>query len=283
MDNLLAEAEALLENGFREINLISQDITAYGSDLKDPSSLPELIRQLDRLGGDFWIRLLYAYPTQVTDELMHVMAETRRVCTYLDIPVQHSHPDMLKTMLRGNTSRHIQSLPERAREQMPGVTLRTTCLVGFPGETDEHFQHLLDYLDKTRFDHVGVFVYSPEDGTPAMNLNQPVPGALAETRRNQLLEAQQIRVREKAESLVGTETRVLLERPAPDAKDAQTWVGRSPRYAPQVDGEIMVRGLDEIAGFGDFVHVRYTAPMDYDMEASATNSEEDTSWRRNGK
>jgi len=261
---VLAEAGKLIENGTCELDLISQDVTAYGKDLPEPTSLAVLVRQLGELGSGFWVRILYGYPTHVTEALLDAMAETPEVCRYLDVPIQHSHPDILRSMSRGDTIEPVLSLPQRARARMPDVALRTTCLVGFPGETDEHFAHLLAHVERTRYDHLGVFTYSPEENTPAFSLPGHVAPEVAEARREALMLAQQKIVYDKARSLVGAETRVLLEGPA---EEESVWVGRSPRYAPRVDGLVFVEGLPEETRPGTFVHARYTAPLDYDMRA----------------
>ena len=261
---ILAEAEQLLRNGICELDLISQDVTGYGRDLPAPLPLDRLIRRLGKLGSGFWIRILYGYPTQVTDDLLETMAGTPHVCHYLDVPIQHSHPEILRSMSRGGTIEPVQTLPDRARALMPDVTLRTTCLVGFPGETDKHFEHLLEHVRRTRYDHLGVFTYSPEEGTPAASLPGRVESELAAERRDALMLEQQQIVREKAETLVGTQTTVLLEGPA---EENGLRVGRSPRYAPRVDGQVYIKGVPEETPPGTFIEARYTEPLDYDMGA----------------
>ena len=263
--SILAEAESLLENGFAELNLISQDITSYGRDRRDGSSLARLVRELGAIGGTFWIRLLYGYPSRVTDELLGVMAETDQVCRYLDVPVQHSHPDMLRAMARAGTAASIRRLPQRARAAMPDIALRTTCLVGFPGEKKAHFEHLLAYLQEMQFDHVGAFTYSPEEKTAAYRLPRRPGMRVAEDRRRELMFAQKEIVDRKTAALVGSETDVLLEHLAED--NPHLWIGRSPRFAPQVDGRIFLEKVRKSAVPGTFVRARYTQPFDYDMKA----------------
>ena len=167
---ILQEAESLLEAGFRELDLVSQDVTAWGSDLPGGQRLPELLRALGGLGGRFWVRLLYGYPTRVSDRLLEAMAEVPQVCPYLDVPIQHSHPAVLTAMRRADTIAAVGDLPRRARRAMPDVALRTTCLVGFPGETEPRFRHLLRHVAAAGYDHLGAFVFSPEAGTPAPDL-----------------------------------------------------------------------------------------------------------------
>jgi ribosomal protein S12 methylthiotransferase len=263
--SLVSEAEHILAQGIREIDLISQDIFSYGRDLGAGTTLASLIRQLGRVGGRFWIRLLYGYPTGLTDDLLDAIAETHQVCRYVDIPVQHSHPAILRAMRRGATAAAVQSLPERLRDRIPGIALRTTCLVGFPGETADHFQHLLDYVTRAEFDHLGVFTFSPEEGTPAFTLGPPVAATLAEERRARLLEQQQSIVRRRARNLVGTEAEVLLE--TQGSREPRLWTGRSGRQAPDVDGFTRVRLADSKNHRGEFLRVRYQSVAGYDLKA----------------
>jgi len=265
LKSIVAEAESLLAEGFKELNIISQDVTSYGRDLGDGTSLTRLIRNLGAIGGAFWIRLLYGYPSRVSDELLEAMGVTEQVCRYLDVPIQHSHPDILKAMARAGTARAVRSLPARARKIMPDVTLRTTCLVGFPGERESHFEHLLEYLRETQFDHVGVFAYSPEENTRAYGMPGRPAKAVADGRRRRLMLAQKEIVDRKNAALAGLETEVLLEYPAAGKRGA--WIGRSRRHAPRVDGCVFVGGVGRDAAPGTFVRARYTQPCDYDMKA----------------
>lgn len=258
---IVAEAEKLLERGFPELNLIAQDITAYGQDLAGKTLLPELLRELGRIGGKFWIRLLYAYPNGITQELLEVMAATPQVCRYLDVPVQHSHPTVLRAMRRSETIKAVTALPEKIRSVMPDATLRTTCLLGHPGETNSHFLHLLRYLDKSRFDHVGAFVFSPEEGTPAAKMHPRPRLSTAEMRRDALLELQYERICSTAQQRVGTTDEILLE--APQTK--RFWRGRSRGLAPEIDGTVLVSGVPRNTKPGTFIPVRYTAVKNYDM------------------
>jgi len=275
------EAEHLLESGFRELVLISQDVTSYGRDLPN-ADLPRLIRALGRIGGTFWIRLLYGFPSRVTDDLLETMAAVPQVCHYLDLPIQHSHPQILQAMRRARTVRHVHHMAARLREAMPDIALRTTCLVGFPGETEEHFRHLVEFVRRTEFDHLGVFVFSPEEDTAAARLLARPPRKLAEERRRRLLTAQKEIVDRMAAARTGEQTTVLLERPVgrparrpdgtladADPQRAEWWVGRAPRQAPEVDGETLVSGIGPKTEACDFVAVRYTGFADYDMLAAA--------------
>ncbi len=262
---VLREAESLLEAGCRELDLVSQDVTAYGVDLGAGARLPELLRALGRLGGRFWIRLLYGYPTRVTPALLEAMASVPQVCPYLDVPIQHSHPEVLSAMRRADTIRAVDALPRRARDAIPEVALRTTCLLGFPGEREPHFRHLLRHVEETGYDHLGAFVFSPEVGTPALDLpHRPRPSTAAR-RLDELLRLQRKLVQRRNASRVGLEATVLLERPAGRGR---TWLGRSAREAPEVDGAIRVHGVADGAKAGDFVRVRFTGSSGYDLAAA---------------
>jgi len=265
-ERILAEARELIGRGFRELDIISQDIMSYGRDLSEPGGLPALIRALGALEGDFWVRLLYGYPSLVSDELLDAMAETPAVCRYLDVPVQHSHPDILRGMRRGGTARAVATMTRRIRERLPDAVIRTTCLVGFPGETEAHFQHLLDYCREAQFDHLGAFVFSPEEGTTAFDMPDTPPLEVAEDRYARLMTQQQEIVAAKHRQLKGQNDRVLIEHPA--GRDGLAR-GRTRRQAPEVDGETLVRGLPSGTQRGDFVDVVYTGARDVDLLARA--------------
>jgi ribosomal protein S12 methylthiotransferase len=269
VDRIVAEADHLLERGFVELNLISQDVTWYGHDRRDRANLPALLRALGRIGGKFWIRLLYGHPSHVTDKLLDAIGEVPQVVLYLDLPIQHSDAQLLRAMGRGRTVRDVRGLGPRIRAVLPDVVLRTTCLVGFPGETEAQFRHLVDYVRRTEFDHLGVFVFSPEEGTRAVRMHGQVDREVAETRRAELMQVQKDIADRKAASLVGTEAEVLLERP--QSGDGRLWIGRSARQAPEVDGEVVISGTRN-AKPGTFIHVRYTGQHDYDMKALATHA-----------
>ena len=261
-DDLLDEARSMVAAGVKEINLISQDSMRYGSDLKDGATLAALLRRLDALGGDFWLRVLYGYPAEVTDEVLEAMNASRHICRYLDLPVQHSHPDILRAMNRGKAVEATQGLTERLRQAVPGVVLRTTCLVGFPGETEAHFEHLLEYVKQSRFDHLGVFAFSPEEGTTAFDMDDAPPPEVAEERCKRLMAAQRKIVKERAQALQGTSDTALLLR-----REKSGWIGRLPRQAPEVDGDTRILDVPPRAKMGDFVPVIITAAKGYDLEA----------------
>lgn len=268
--DVVAEAKAILAEGIRELDIIAQDVTSYGSDLRDGSSLAKLLRELDALKGDFWIRLLYGYPAMVTDELLDVIASSRHICRYLDIPIQHSHPDVLRAMHRADTLKHVPGMAARLRARIPGLTLRTTCLVGFPGETQEHFDHLLAHARSEKFDHLGAFAFSPEEGTAAFARREEADDVVAENRRRKLMRQQSRLVRTRLGAMIGTTTRVLLE--APPEEEGGAWEGRTEGQAPDdIDGVTYVAGVPDSAQPGDFVEVEIAGHGDYDLVAE---------WRR---
>jgi ribosomal protein S12 methylthiotransferase len=273
--DLLAEADALLASGVRELNLISQDTTSYGRDRRPVrgGALPALLRALDARDGQFWIRILYGYPSRVTDELLAVMAGARHLRPYLDLPIQHSHPEVLRAMRRADAVRAVAELPRRLRAAVPGMVLRTTCLVGFPGETEAHFEHLMAYVAEARFDHLGVFAFSPEEGTAAYGRADTPPPEVAAARRDRLMQLQRQVVEERRRALVGTRAEALLLQPVRGdgrkAKDEVIWLARLARQAPEVDGVTHVKGLPAEARSGMFVTVRLTGGRGYDLSAVA--------------
>lgn len=263
VDALVAEARALLKDGRRELNLVAQDSTGYGRDRRGAPRLAGLLRALDALPGRFWIRILYGYPAAVGDDLLAAMAGARHVLPYLDIPIQHSHPDILRAMRRADTVRVLPGLVPRLRAALPGVVLRTTCLVGFPGETEAHFEHLAAFVAQTRFDHLGVFAFSPEAGTPARELPDPVPAEVAAARRDRLMRVQQGVVEQNNRARIGTTTEALLLHPDPTRRGG--WLARADWQAPDVDGETRLEGLPASAKTGDLVKIRIVGAEGYDF------------------
>jgi ribosomal protein S12 methylthiotransferase len=266
IDDIVREAETLLERGLRELNLISQDTTRYGHDLKDGTDLPKLLRRLGQLGGSFWIRLLYGHPAYLTDELLDTMGDVPQVCRYLDIPIQHSNDEVLRAMGRPGGSEAVRRYPEHARARLPGVVLRTTCLVGFPGETVAHFNELVRFVQGAGFDHLGVFAYSPEEATAAAKMPHQVSAAAGERRRNRLMMVQQEIAFRKAAARRGQPDEALLLRPATSGR----WIARTRGQAPEVDGITAVSGVAPDARSGTLVEVRYTGSAGYDMKARMT-------------
>jgi ribosomal protein S12 methylthiotransferase len=261
-DAVFEEAFCMVQAGVRELNVISQDTLGYGTDRRRKGGLEALLRRIDSIEGDFWIRLLYGYPSGVSVELLEMLCESAHIVRYLDLPVQHSHPEILKAMNRGRAVKATQDLTERLRTIVPDLVLRTTCMVGFPGETERHFEHLVEYVRRSRFDHLGVFVFSPEEGTPAFAMEDTPELAVAQERRDILMQVQQEIVRERIRALEGSRDRVLLLH-----RERKLWKGRVAGQAPEVDGETSVSGVPSSAAAGDFIEVRITGGSDYDLKA----------------
>lgn len=259
---LFEESFCMVQAGVKELNIISQDTLNYGVDQRGLPRLEELISRIDSIEGEFWIRLLYGYPSSVTTELLEIMNDSKHLLPYLDLPVQHSHPDILKAMNRAAAVEAIQDLSERLRVIVPGLVLRSTCLVGFPGEKDEHFEHLVEYVKRSRFDHLGVFVFSPEEGTPAYGMGEVPELEVATERCKILMRLQKDIVRERAKELRSVEDQALLLR-----KSNGGWYGRLKRQAPQVDGETFINRVPQNARIGDFVSVKITGSDNYDLKA----------------
>jgi ribosomal protein S12 methylthiotransferase len=262
--SILAEAKALASQGVKELILISQITTNYGLDLYGKPQLAELLRQLGQVDIP-WIRVHYAYPTGLTPEVLAAFREVPSVLPYLDLPLQHSHPEILRAMNRPWQADVTDRLLERVREDLPEAVLRTTFIVGYPGETEEHFQHLLAFVERQRFDHVGVFTFSPEEGTPAAGLPNAVPRSVAIERRDRLMALQQPIAATRNGACVGSVVDVLIEQVHPESG---AMIGRSARFAPDVDGDVRVNpgpgGL--VATPGQLVPVRLTAAHIYDLE-----------------
>ena len=225
--------------------------------------MPALLKKLDQLGGKYWLRILYGYPSLVDDAMLEAFATTKHLARYIDIPIQHSHPDILKAMLRADTIPSVVGLPGRLREACPGIAIRTTCLVGFPGETEAHFQHLLDFVREARFDDLGVFVFSPEEGTVAETLPNQVPLEVAEDRRDRLMRLQKRLVSQTNKKRIGTKVKALLLRPLRGGR----WEARSEWQAPDVDGVTIVEGMGPRACPGTFATVKITGVRGYDFRA----------------
>jgi ribosomal protein S12 methylthiotransferase len=257
MEAVLAEAEALSDSGTRELILIAQDTTSYGRDT-GICSLPELLQTLSvRLPQVRWIRLMYAYPQFVSRELIDLMAAASNVCHYLDIPLQHAHPDVLRRMRRPSDMDAVRRLLGSLREAMPDIAIRTTFIVGYPGETDAESQALLDFMTEARFDRVGVFRYSPESGTQAASLPGQIPDEVKQGRYEQAMALQQGISLARNIALVGQEMDVLV-----DGYGQGLSVGRTYRDAPEIDGLALIAGELPV---GEFVRVKITAAMEYDL------------------
>jgi ribosomal protein S12 methylthiotransferase len=262
--SILAEANALASQGVKELILISQITTNYGLDLQGKPQLAELLRELGQVEIP-WIRVHYAYPTGLTSEVLAAFRDVPNVLPYLDLPLQHSHSDILRAMNRPWQADVTAGLLNRLRDQLPDGVVRTTFIVGYPGETEEHFQHLLDFVGEQCFDHVGVFAFSPEEGTPAAALPNPVPPAVALERRDRLMALQQPIAAAHNADCVGKIVDVLIEQVHPETG---AMIGRSGRFAPDVDGEVHVHPGPGgwLASPGQLVPVRITAAHTYDLE-----------------
>jgi ribosomal protein S12 methylthiotransferase len=266
LDDLLAEATALAAEGTLELNLIAQDLTAYGRDLAGDVSLARLLRALAvRVPHLRWLRLLYAYPSSVTDELLEVMATEPAVCRYLDMPLQHVSDHMLRAMRRERSGDALRALVARIRAAVPGVALRSSFIVGFPGETDDDVRELCDFLEAADFERVGVFEYSKEENTHAATLPGHLPGRVKRARRELVMETQARVAARLARAQVGREVDVLIEEETPDGG----LIGRTATQAPEIDGTILVRGQ---ASPGDLVRVRVTDADVYDLRGTVLSA-----------
>jgi ribosomal protein S12 methylthiotransferase len=258
IESIVTEAQQLADQGVQEIILISQITTNYGVDLYGKPMLAELIRALGKVDVP-WIRMHYSYPTGLTPKVIAAIQDTPNALPYLDLPLQHSHPDILKAMNRPWQGRVNDQIIERIKQELPDATLRTTFIVGFPGETDAHFQHLLEFVQRHQFDHVGVFTFSPEEETTAYSMANQVPQAVMEARRDALMEVQQPISLVQNERWVGQTVPVLLEQENPSTGEM---IGRSERFAPDVDGLVYVRGEGTL---GTIVPVEITGADVYDL------------------
>lgn len=261
MDNLIASAEKLASDGIKELVLVAQETTLYGVDLYGEKKLPELLTKLSEIEGIEWIRLLYCYPEEITDELIEVMATNPKICHYVDIPIQHSENAILKRMGRRTSREDIVELVGRLRTAMPDIAIRTTLISGFPGETQELHDGLVDFVDECEFDRLGVFTYSPEEGTPAAEYEDQVDGELAAKWRDEIMELQQEISYDKGTDRIGQELLVMIEG---KVADESAYIGRTYGDAPKVDGYIFVQ-TGELLMTGDFAKVRVTGALEYDL------------------
>src|SRR5262245_21615919 len=268
MEMVLAEARELAADGVRELNIVAQDTTYYGMDLYGRVRLVELLHEVEQIDGIEWIRLLYLSPINFTDELIGQIAGSKNIIPYLDMPLQHISDSVLKRMQRRVNRRQTVDLVQKLRREIPNLVLRTTFIVGFPGETEAQFEELCDFVEQTRFERMGVFTYSLEPETPAVKLDGHLPEELKNARRDRLMELQQQIAFEFGESLVGYELDVLLDAQVDD----ETWMGRSFADAPEIDGAVYVKGAD--LTLGTFLPVEIEARQDYDLVGSAVTVED---------
>jgi ribosomal protein S12 methylthiotransferase len=265
MEEVIAEARELAADGVRELVIVAQDTTYYGMDLYGEPRLAELLRQLEDVEGLDWIRLMYFYPMYVSDELIDVIAASKRIVPYIDMPLQHISDRMLKRMQRRVNRAQTEELVAKLRDRIPGLVLRTTCITGFPGETEEDFLELREFIAEQRFERLGVFTYSFEPDTPAARLPDQLPEDVKNDRRDQLMEVQQQVAFEWNEAQVGRQIDVLIDAAVPDQENA--WVGRSYADAPDVDGVVYVTG--EELSVGAIVPCEIVARAGYDLAAAA--------------
>ena len=261
MDSLLDSARRLADDGIKELVLVAQETTLYGIDLYGEKRLPELLTKLSDIDGIEWIRLLYCYPEEITDDLIETMAANPKICHYIDIPIQHSENAILKRMGRRTSREDIVELVGRLRSAMPDIAIRTTLISGFPGETQGQHNGLVDFVDQCEFDRLGVFTYSPEEGTPAASYPDQVDEAVAEKWRDEIMELQQEISYEKNQEFVGTVMKVLIEG---YLSDDDVYVGRTYRDAPGVDGIVFVSAPYELMS-GTYVDVKITEGNEYDL------------------
>ena len=270
MEDLLEEAERLAKSGVKELILIAQETTVYGTDLYGRKALPELLRKLCQIDGLSWIRILYCYPEEITDELIQVIKEEEKICHYLDIPIQHSEDRILRNMGRKTNRAELISLVEKLRSEIPDIVLRTTLITGFPGETEDEFEHMLDFVDEMEFDRLGVFPYSPEEGTKAAEMEDQVPDEVKEQRRDAIMDLQQEISAGAAADRIGEEMSVLIEG---YLYEEDIYVGRTYMDAPKVDGNVFVRSEEEMIS-GDIVPVRITGANEYDLMGDVIYADE---------
>lgn len=266
MENILAEATKLVADGVKELVLVAQDTTVYGKDLYGEVRLPALLRELCRIDGLKWIRLLYCYPEHITDELLDVMATEEKVLPYMDMPLQHASGKVLRAMNRPGDRASLTALVKRIRDKVPNITLRTTVMTGFPGETKKDFEELCTFIQDAQFERLGCFAYSAEEGTPAADLPDQVPEKVKCRRRDIVMEEQSRISDRHNEAMIGKTLTVLVES---FDKYAECWFGRSEGDAPDIDGKVFFIPTSRVQA-GDFVQVTVTDTMDWDLIGEMT-------------
>lgn len=261
MEDLLREAEELADQGVKELILVAQETTLYGVDLYGRKALPDLLRRLCGIGGIRWIRLLYCYPEEINDELIEAIREEKKICHYLDLPVQHASDRILQRMGRKTNRRQLEELIGRLRREIPDICLRTTLITGFPGETEEDHRELMDFAERMEFDRLGVFTYSQEEDTPAAQMPHQLPENVKLKRQKQLMELQQKIAFEAAGKMTGRVVTAMIEG---RIADEDAYVARTYKDAPEVDGFVFV-STDRELMTGDFVRVKITGSSEYDL------------------
>ena len=260
-EKLLKQAEYMASQGVKELILVAQETTVYGTDLYGKKTLQLLLKKLCGIRGIRWIRVLYCYPEEIYDELIQVMKEEKKICHYLDLPIQHASSRILKRMGRRTTKEQLVEIIGKLRREIPDIVLRTTLITGFPGETEEDHQELMEFADEMEFDRLGVFTYSPEEGTPAASMEGQIPEEIKEERRDELMELQQEISLEKGRERIGQELMVMIEG---KVSGESAYIGRTYGDAPNVDGYLFVQ-TGELLMTGDFAKVRVTGALEYDL------------------
>ncbi|MCF2568873.1 30S ribosomal protein S12 methylthiotransferase RimO [Mediterraneibacter glycyrrhizinilyticus] len=261
MERLVREAQELADQGVKELILVAQETTLYGKDLYGEKSLHTLLKKLCEISGLRWIRILYCYPEEITDELIQVIKEEPKICNYLDLPIQHANDKILGRMGRRTSKQELVDIIGKLRSEIPDICLRTTLITGFPGETQEQHEELMEFVDEMEFDRLGVFTYSPEEDTPAAEMPDQIDEEVKLDRQAELMELQQEIAFDNAQDMVGREVLVMIEGKVADEK---AYVGRTYRDAPNVDGLIFINTDEELLS-GDFARVRVTGAVDYDL------------------
>ncbi|GAA0255713.1 30S ribosomal protein S12 methylthiotransferase RimO [Faecalicatena contorta] len=261
MEKLITEAQYLADQGVKELILVAQETTLYGKDIYGEKTLHLLLKELCRIQGIRWIRILYCYPEEITDELIQVMKEEEKICHYLDLPIQHANDDILKRMGRRTSRQELTDIIQKLRREIPDICLRTTLITGFPGETAEQHEELMEFVDEMEFDRLGVFTYSPEEDTPAALMPDQIDEKVKAERQADLMELQQEIAFDNAESMIGREVLVMIEG---KVADENAYVGRTYRDAPNVDGLIFVNTEEELMS-GDFAKVSVSGAVEYDL------------------
>ena len=262
IENLVAETEYLIRNNTKELVLIAQDTTDYGKDLYNKRNISELVARLSQVKGIEWIRMMYAYPSRFPEGLIDEIKHNEKVCNYIDIPLQHISDNILKSMRRGITSRQAKELLSQLRKEIPDLVLRTTFIVGYPGETDKEFQELCDFVEEFKFEKMGTFAYSQEENTGSYSLGDPVPDEVKKARQSILMEIQREISAEKNRKLIGSELKILVE-----SLEGDFYVGRSYRDAPEVDGEVLIPSNDVRIVPGNFYIAEVYDSDEYDLFA----------------
>ena len=261
MERLIDQAEDMAEQGVKELILVAQETTLYGMDLYGKKELPRLLHELAQIPGIYWIRILYCYPEEITDELIQVMKEEPKICHYLDLPIQHANDTILKRMGRRTSKQELIDIVQKLRKEIPDICLRTTLITGFPGETQEQHEEVMEFIDTLEFDRLGAFTYSPEEDTPAATFEDQIDEEVKEDRQADIMELQQEIAFDKAEDMIGREVLVMIEG---KVADENAYVGRTYRDAPNVDGLIFINTDVELIS-GDFAKVKVTGALDYDL------------------